>query len=322
MRNRALRGCLTTIAALLVTVFIFSKDVGSIAKERIQPHTNPIEHQQPSEADKRGTADAPFIVKTIPSEKSQQEADEDASDKAEKRWNDQVTIFIGIGTASILLLQPFVFGWQAISLRKTVTTMKELGQKQSVEMQASIAVAKESAYAAKKSSDSLISSERAFVSVHQPWWAAIPRIGGGHDYIFGVRWINGGNTPTKGMKTYTDNYLSETKMPDDFVFPNDAPHIATAFLAPKCNPIIGHRTPKENGIPDRTIAAVQAGTKFLYIFGWAKYFDVFPGTPERVTRFCYMILVNGDPFQPRSNGFGINFPIYERYNCADDGCEE
>jgi hypothetical protein len=206
MRNRALRGCLVLVLAVFC---VFLENVGSIAKELIKPPANSAQAQKIPEADKRGTLDAPLIVKSIPSEKSQQETDDDARKKDEKRWNDRVAIFIGIATGIILFLQLIVFGWQARRLKQTIDTMKDLGSKQSDDMHASIAIAKESADAAKKSSDSLIASQRAFVCVHEPWWAAIPRKGGGHDYIFGVQWFNGGNTPTKGMRTFTDHYLSE-----------------------------------------------------------------------------------------------------------------
>jgi hypothetical protein len=34
------------------------------------------------------------------------------------------------------------------------------------------------------------------------------------------------------------------------------------------------------------IAAIRSGDQNLYIFGWARYFDGIPRTPERVTKFC------------------------------------
>jgi hypothetical protein len=127
MRNRALRGC---IILSLACNFGLLENVGGIAKQAPKPKANTEQSQTKSETDKRGTLEFPLIVKPLPAEKNEQESDEDARDKSEKRWNDRATIFISIATAVILVLQLFVFGWQAISLRRTISTMKELGKEQ------------------------------------------------------------------------------------------------------------------------------------------------------------------------------------------------
>jgi hypothetical protein len=146
MRNRAARGCLIAFCFLL-------ENIWRVAQSRVKPHPNTQQAQQQPQADKRGTLDSPFVVKPLPAEKNQQEADEDARDKSEKRWNDRITIFVAIATAVILILQLIVFGLQARRLRQTIEAMKKIGADQSRDMQASIAVAKESADAAKKSAD-------------------------------------------------------------------------------------------------------------------------------------------------------------------------
>jgi hypothetical protein len=150
MRNCALRGCLIVVFALC---FILLENIGRVAQSRVKPQPNTQQTQQQPQADKRGTLDAPFVVKPLPTEKNQQEADEDARDKSEKRWNDRVTIFVAVATAVILIFQLIVFGWQAHRLKQTIVAMKKIGADQSKDMQASIAVAKESADAAKKSAD-------------------------------------------------------------------------------------------------------------------------------------------------------------------------
>ncbi|MGI8568387.1 MAG: hypothetical protein ACR2KT_04630 [Methylocella sp.] len=166
MRNRAIRGCLIACIALLIIAF--SKDVGSVAKERIHPTDHNKQSQQIPEADKRGTLESPLIVKPLHTDKNEEESADDARDKNEKRWNDRVTFFIGIATGLILLLQLFVFGWQAISLRRTITTMKELGKQQSADMQAFIAIAKESADVARKSVEVFERQTRASIAIERP----------------------------------------------------------------------------------------------------------------------------------------------------------
>ena len=93
MLNGALKGFL--IIGLAFS-FILLENIGCVAKKRVKPHADTVHSQQIPQADKRGTLDAPFIVKSIPAEKSQKETDEDTRDKVDKRWNDRVTIFIGI----------------------------------------------------------------------------------------------------------------------------------------------------------------------------------------------------------------------------------
>ena len=76
-------------------------------------------------------------------------------------------------------------------------------------------------------------------------------------------------------------------------------------------------------ITPQDIIDAQNGRKFIYLWGWAKYFDVFPRTPEHITRFCWLILVAGDPLsfnpaQPNSTTFATANHI--EGNCADEEC--
>jgi hypothetical protein len=67
----------------------------------------------------------------------------------------------------------------------------------------------------------------------------------------------------------------------------------------------------------------QHGTKWLYIWGWARYSDVFANTPQHITRFCWVITPVGDPlaFDPNVPS-GIDFQTvhHTEGNCADDEC--
>jgi hypothetical protein len=69
---------------------------------------------------------------------------------------------------------------------------------------------------------------------------------------------------------------------------------------------------------------VQLGRKFLYLWGWARYYDVFPNTEQHVTRFAWAVTVTGDPFnyEPGTTTDTLGFGnIYlARGNCADDEC--
>jgi len=81
-------------------------------------------------------------------------------------------------------------------------------------------------------------------------------------------------------------------------------------------------------VSPQDILDMQSGKKMFYLFGWAKYFDVFEGSPAHVTRFCWRITCVGDPlhFIPDSKDPGemlrFNFLYNETGNCADEECSE
>ena len=81
-------------------------------------------------------------------------------------------------------------------------------------------------------------------------------------------------------------------------------------------------------VSPQDILDMQSGKKMFYLFGWAKYFDVFEGSPAHVTRFCWHITCVGDPlhFIPDSKDPGemlrFNFLYNETGNCADEECSE
>jgi hypothetical protein len=53
--------------------------------------------------------------------------------------------------------------------------------------------------------------------------------------------------------------------------------------------------PAHNAITPDIITDVQDGRTFIYLWGWIKYHDVFPRTPEHITHFCWNIIVGGNP---------------------------
>jgi hypothetical protein len=83
--------------------------------------------QQKTADDQRGTEDSPFVVKVLPTPKTQEEETQEAQDRAEKASNDRKLVaFTGklvIATyilAAIALFQACVFIWQGIQLKRTV----------------------------------------------------------------------------------------------------------------------------------------------------------------------------------------------------------
>jgi hypothetical protein len=209
-----------------------------------------------------------------------------------QKWSLIITgigILVGIGVL-------IVYAFQLSEMRKTSEATRD-----SVE-------------AAKQAANAAMAGQRAYLS-DTAYWAfddANPP-----NANFGVSWANVGNMPTKKMRNYIDYKLLKGELPSDFKFPDDAaPIVSGTLLLPKQQPILGPRIPKDGHIRNSDLLAIQREEISLYIFGWAKYFDGFPNTPERVTKFCYQVVATGNRQQP------FVFRPYRLYNCADEGCDE
>jgi hypothetical protein len=78
------------------------------------------------------------------------------------------------------------------------------------------------------------------------------------------------------------------------------------------------------GLTPQDILDIQSGAKVFYVWGWARYFDVLPNTPEHITRFCWQIMSTGNPitFNPIGDADGVRFSWLgqPRGNCADEEC--
>jgi hypothetical protein len=168
----------------------------------------------------------------------------------------------------------------------------------------------------------MIASERAYV--HHSGFRWISHRDPADDHVFWrirPRWINGGNTPTRQAYVYVQYEFRDNELPPDF-----------AFVPPPFIPIPALMGPKgivESGHWDLNaddLKAIRDGKKHFYVWGIARYRDVFPGTPVRITRFCAFIdAVTGNPFDEwdeKTNAVEIRFATYHRHNCADEDCDE
>jgi len=120
--------------------------------------------------DERGTTKEPLVVSPIVvrayAQKDEQETAAERKEKSEKAIVDWWTIKIGLFTLFILVAQTIAFALQARRLRQTIETMKRIADDQRSDVAASIAIARDSAEAAKKTADT---TEDELVSGHRPW---------------------------------------------------------------------------------------------------------------------------------------------------------
>lgn len=133
-------------------------------------------------------------------------------------------------------------------------------------------------------------------------------------------WKNGGATPTNSLFLNINSRLTDEPLPDDFDFPDAEGDTIKMLVGP--NAFV---TASTIGIDGKALAGVRDGKKFFYIWGWAKYRDVFPDTPNRITKFCtHITSVTGDPtksFDAITNLVEITISFYKYNNCMDEDCE-
>src|SRR5260221_3514414 len=177
--------------------------------------------------------------------------------------------------------------------------------------------------------EALIADKRAFIFTNSlnGFWEQDPSTGL-YNWRFRALWQNSGDTPTRHMVMHVACELRNAMLPPGFNFNYPTTQTGTAMLAPKSSSYggIAPMSPAA-AITRQDILDVQQGRKFLYLWAWARYFDVFPGTPQHITRFCWPIAPPGNPLaytpcqvpnMPNSLSFG-NIHHTEG-TCADEEC--
>lgn len=168
----------------------------------------------------------------------------------------------------------------------------------------------------KKGLDDTKSANRAFVflktlhttSHYDPtakkiFWRLVPE------------WENSGNTPTRNLRINVNATVRDLSLPNDFGFP----------LTDKTTPtLIG---PKQSVFGDpvdifgEQLNEVRQGNKYFYLWGSARYRDVFQ-RKEHFTKFCFAIRnVTGDPAQhydAANNIVNIAPTQYHQHNGHDE----
>lgn len=155
MRNRAVRRCLILLPLLVsAATSAKSNDPSPSPSEIRKPEqSKPSEPKAPAQKNQDRTAVPPLIIKEAPASQAQKESAENAKEADSKTATDWWMVWLTGILAFVAFLQLIVFGLQARRLRQTIETMEKIGTDQSKDMQGWIAVAKESADAAKKSAD-------------------------------------------------------------------------------------------------------------------------------------------------------------------------
>ncbi len=146
-------------------------------------------------------------------------------------------------------------------------------------------------------------------------------------WIVFPQWANSGETPTRHLTMHdnTNEHAVKDYPSNDFF--NDQWNANVALKDRKQIPmLIGPKgTVNATGlwVPVEELLHVKAGTDMIYIWGWAKYHDVFKGTPEHITRFCERITgVLGDPADADLTKSFFTTESCPKGVCADEECND
>ena len=131
-------------------------------------------------------------------------------------------------------------------------------------------------------------------------------------------WENNGATGTRRLYNHVSCRAFPSEPPANFDFPdlweeNATPGAVALMLGPKST-LRGRRI----HIPVEDLIAVAAGTRQIYMWGWAEYDDVFEGTDRHRTEFCVQVNVIGDPTLPKFEHFTPSSAPW--HNGADEEC--
>ena len=180
--------------------------------------------------------------------------------------------------------------------------------------------------------ESLIADQKAFVfasGIH-PYWEQDPKTKKYH-WRFRVGIKNSGSTPTRNLRIYCDCEVRNSLLPVGHVFPERPDRELSGFIPPggDISTQVAPLAPLP-AIAPQDILDVRALAKHIYIWGYIRYFDVFPGTDEHVTKFRWQLTANGDPmkYSPTATGtppapgvIVFNYVHSVEGNCADDECD-
>lgn len=288
------------------SVFSTTSSSGTVFSQVQPPKAS--QSSEPVSAKERGTADLPLFVRSVPSIESEADVAHKAYEHHEKPTLDRWLTWSTVALAFFTLVLAIFTGLMWVATYRLAVHAKETATQQDTDTKNALKIARDAADASKVSADAArdnaiaaLGSNRAFVYA-TPYWTDTEDGGA----FFGVNWTNGGNTPTKNLRTRIDYVIWDGELLKDFSFPDNVDPIGTGFLAPK-QMFAGPRIPQNQPLASVDVDQILNGSKRLYFFGWAKYFDMFPGTPERTTTFCFFV---------QGNRGSYGFPIHVAHNDA------
>ena len=277
----------------------------SNGEQRASEQAKGDDREKPATDNQRGTEPTPFIVKILnaPNGASETQNQQPGSLKktAPDWWGPEWSI---VWATLILAL---------IALTQLLMFLAQLRY-----MRVGMNDAKTASEAAKLAATAALLGQRARIEIIPAWETDGPRrqYGWGADapdpqYKFSTRMENAGHMPAINIRNTIDYIVLPGEIPSDFVFPDDAPHLSQAGVLGTSRPLLGPHIPPNRYVTADEMEKMRREEIRFYFFGWVRYNDGFPDTPERTTKFCYWVRVTGNPEAP------VVFIPNKAYNHAD-----
>jgi hypothetical protein len=250
---------------LVVSLALYAAFASDSWGQSQQPSPRPSEISHPKQSqsqtspqqtteDLRGTEKAPVVVNVLPAPRTLEEAKQDAQDRQDKATLEWRTLLLTSITTIVLVLQLFVFGLQARRLNQTVKAMK----------------------------DSEIRQLRAYVSINPKMMNGF---GGTNRIQIECMTKNHGQTPAFDINHVFDMDVFPNPMPDNFVFPVPSQPVAQdQGLFPGGDMKTWFNNPRL--LSSAEIDEIEAGSKFLWVWGSTFYRDAFDKKRETPFKFC------------------------------------
>jgi hypothetical protein len=262
--------------------------------------------KQTPNSDERGSEQNPLVIKQLPTVKTDEESAQEAKDRNDKAANDRKLVeFTGnLATATYVigaigLLQLFVFGYQAIQLRRTVNAATEQSEdmKRSIQQATRSAVAmeqiaKQLEISTKTSADSTNAfitrgamQMRAYVCV-EVGSAAYQVKANNIKFVAQTVMLNAGNTPAHKVRFRAKAAILAVPLPSDFAFSLPVASVGGSVLGPHQR--LNMTCAVDDFVPEEQVPQIKlCNGNGLYIWGVIEYLDVFSQT--QTTNFCQLL---------------------------------
>lgn len=251
-----------------------------------QPETTPKQPEQRATTDQRGTENSPVFITVIPPVSVESQAAKEAEKYRDymsaEWWLIYITGFLVAATIGLMIYTARL--WRATNT--LAIDAKKTAERQAREMQASLRIAQESADAAKKTAQHMEIADRAYMKISHVPPGLVPvtpladyldNQSRTYEIVMDVR--NIGKTPAELTRLSFNHIilLSGECLPDVPPYNADIEEGAIKTIMHGTDAIFPSPSFVMSGV-DKD--AIGAGTKTLYVLGYADYIDHF-GTHHR-----------------------------------------
>jgi hypothetical protein len=196
-----------------------------------------------------------------------------------------------------------------------------------IEMKKSADSAQTTADAARSANETareaLTAVQRAFVFMEGTDVEVVHTPSGTQGVIFDFKWENSGTTPAKLFSGHLNYRFQDNPMGEDFSLKDQwEPGIRRVNVEGFIGPKGVLRMPLDYPIPIPIMTSLALRKGHFYVWGWAKYHDVFANTPEHITKFCVDVTPVDFHVESGISKFTERLDACPRRgsNCVDDQC--